>query len=215
MVKSASTIPHVTNFDDADVTDLERLRKTAPAVGSDRALKLTSLPFVIKAVALALQQHPMLNASIDEEKEEIVYKQYINLGVAVDTPRGLVVPVLRNADRLSILQIAEQVATLTPGPGRPSSASTRFAAARSPSATSAPSAAPTARRSSIIPRWRSCWWADRAGCRVSTRDKIEGRLMMPLSLSYDHRVVDGAAAGRFLNDVIDYLQSPGKLLFIQ
>ena len=110
MVKSASTIPHVTNFDDADVTDLEQLRKTIPPAYLGPAVKLTTMPFVIKAVALALRQHPVLNASIDEEKEEIVYKQYVNLGVAVDTPRGLVVPVMRNVDRMSILQIAEELA---------------------------------------------------------------------------------------------------------
>ena len=88
MVKSTSTIPHVTNFDDADVTDLEQLRKTIPTSGPGPAVKLTMLPFVVKAVTLALRQHPVLNASIDEATEEIIYKQYINVGIAVDTAQG-------------------------------------------------------------------------------------------------------------------------------
>ena len=112
MVKSASTIPHVTNFDDADVTELERMRKTIPPAYLGPTVKLTAMPFVMKAVALALRQHPVLNASLDEEKEEIVYKQYVNLGVAVDTPRGLVVPVMRNVDQMGILQIARELTLL-------------------------------------------------------------------------------------------------------
>ena len=170
MVKSASTIPHVTNFDDADVTDLERMRKTIPPAYLGPTVKLTAMPFVMKAVALALRQHPVLNASLDEEKEEIVYKQYVNLGVAVDTPRGLVVPVIRNVDRMGILRDRPRAdAAGGAGPLGRVRASTSFAAARSPSATSAPSAAPTARRSSTTPRWPSCCWAARAGCWASTR----------------------------------------------
>ena len=112
MVKSASTIPHVTNFDDADVTELERMRKTIPPAYLGPTVKLTAMPFAMKAVALALRQHPLLNASIDEEKQEIIYKQYVSVGVAVDTPRGLVVPVIRNVDQMGILQIAREMTLL-------------------------------------------------------------------------------------------------------
>ncbi len=112
MTKSASTIPHVTNFDDADVTELERLRKTIPAAYLGPTVKLTAMPFAMKAIAMALRQHPLLNASLDDEKGEIVYKQYVNLGVAVDTPRGLVVPVIRNADRLGIVDLARELTLL-------------------------------------------------------------------------------------------------------
>ena len=169
MTKSASTIPHVTNFDDADVTELERLRKTIPPAYLGPTVKLTAMPFALKAVALALRQHPLLNASLDEEKGEIVYKQYVSLGVAVDTPRGLVVPVIRNADRLGILDIARELTLLAARAARPSSPSMSFAAARSPSATLVPSAAFTAPRSSTIPRWPSCSWVGRAGCWESTK----------------------------------------------
>ena len=94
MAKSAAIIPHVTNFDDADITDLEHLRQDIPQGYIGVGIKLTVMPFVLKAVAMALQQHPTLNASIDDEKEEVIYKEYINIGIAVDTPRGLVVPAL-------------------------------------------------------------------------------------------------------------------------
>jgi pyruvate dehydrogenase E2 component (dihydrolipoamide acetyltransferase) len=110
MVRSVTTIPHLTNFDDADVTELERLRKASAPEYAKNNLKLTALSFVIKAVSLSLKQHPAINATIDPEKGEIVYKEYVNVGLAVDTPRGLVVPVLRDCDQMSIPQIAQAIA---------------------------------------------------------------------------------------------------------
>lgn len=215
MVKSASTIPHVTNFDDADVTDLERLRKTVPPAYLGPTIKLTMLPFVLKAVALSLRQHPVLNASLDEEKEEIIYKQYINLGVAVDTPRGLVVPVIRNVDQLGILQIARELTLLA---ARARSAEFGIEELRGGTFTVSNLGAVGGVYSTpiinhpevaILLLGRTRWML------VGHEGKIEPRLMLPLSLSYDHRVVDGAAAGRFLNEVIDYLRTPAKLLLIK
>ncbi len=212
MVKSASTIPHVTNFDDADITDLERMRKTIPPAYLGPTIKLTAMPFVIKAVALALRQHPVLNATLDEEKQEIVYKQYVNLGVAVDTPRGLIVPVLRNVDQMGILPIARELTLLA---GRARNADFKIEELRGGTFTVSNLGAVGGVYSTpiinhpevaILLLGRSRWML------AVHEGKIEGRLMMPLSLSYDHRVVDGAAAGRFLNDVIDSLQSPGRLL---
>ena len=112
MVRSATTIPHLTNFDDADITDLDRLRKESATAYAKSGIKLTSLAFVLKAVALALKQHPTLNASVDMESGEIIYKHYVNLGIAVDTDRGLIVPVLRGVDQLSIPQIAQGIQSL-------------------------------------------------------------------------------------------------------
>ncbi len=215
MARSASTIPHVTNFDDADVTDLDQLRKTVLTAGLGSAVKLTMLPFLIKAVCLALRQHPVLNAMIEEAKEEIVYKEYINVGVAVDTPRGLVVPVLRNADGLSILQISDSLQTLT---SRARAAEFSIDELRGGTFTiSNLGAVGGAYSTPIINHPEvAILLAGRSRWLPRVRDgKIESRLMMPLSLSYDHRVVDGAAAVRFLNDVIDYLQSPGKLLLVK
>jgi pyruvate dehydrogenase E2 component (dihydrolipoamide acetyltransferase) len=212
MVKSAGTIPHVTNFDDADVTDLERMRKTIPPAYLGPTVKLTALPFAMKAVALALRQHPLLNASLDEEQQAIVYKQYVNVGVAVDTPRGLIVPVIRNVDQMGILQIARELTLLA---ARARSAEFGVDELRGGTFTISNLGAVGGTYSTpiinhpevaILLLGRSRW-------RLSVFEgRIEGRLLMPLSISFDHRVVDGAAAGRFLNDVIDFLQSPGKLL---
>ncbi len=112
MARSASTIPHVTNFDDADITELDRIRKGGLADYIDPNIKLTMMPFVMKAVAQSLKLHPLLNASVDMDNEQIIYKQYVNIGVAVDTDRGLVVPVVRNVDRMSIPRIAQALSTL-------------------------------------------------------------------------------------------------------
>ena len=110
MVRSVATIPHLTNFDDADVTELERLRKDSAAEYAKTDVKLTALAFVVKAVSLSLRQHPGVNSSVDMEKGELIYKDYVNIGLAVDTPRGLVVPVLRGCDQQSIPQIAKEIA---------------------------------------------------------------------------------------------------------
>lgn len=215
MVQSVNTIPHVTNFDDADVTDLERMRKTIPPAYLGPMVKLTAMPFVMKAVALALRQHPTLNSTLDEQKQEIVHKQYVNIGVAVDTPRGLVVPVIRNVDQMGILQIARELTLLA---ARARSADFKVEELRGGTFTISNLGAVGGAYSTpiinhpevgILLLGRSRWLLS------VFEGKIEGRLKMPLSLSYDHRVVDGAVAGRFLNDVIDYLQSPGKLLLIK
>ena len=95
MHESWTTCPRVTNFDDADVTELERLRSSSKDDYAKKGIKLTSLPFVIKAVSSALKHHPAINASIDIENEQIIYKEYVNIGIAVDTERGLVVPSLQ------------------------------------------------------------------------------------------------------------------------
>ncbi len=212
MLRSWTSCPRVTNFDDADVTDLENLRKGIPPDFLGPGLKLTMMPFILRAVALALRHHPLLNASLDDENEQIVYKEYVNLGIAVDTPRGLVVPVLRNADRLSIPRLAEELARLATKArnveftvedlrGGTFSISNLGAVGGTYSTPiiNYPEVA-------ILLIGRSRWLP------VVREGAVVPRFMMPLSLSYDHRLVDGAAAARFLNEVIDWLQSPGKLL---
>jgi pyruvate dehydrogenase E2 component (dihydrolipoamide acetyltransferase) len=112
MIESYTTIPQLTNFDDADVTELEDMREQSKADYADRGIKLTAMAFVIKAIASSLKRHPVLNASVDMESNQIIYKEYVNIGIAVDTDRGLVVPVLRDADRKSISQIASELEEL-------------------------------------------------------------------------------------------------------
>ena len=212
MQKSSSTIPHVTNFDDADITELERIRKGGLVDYVDSSIKLTMMPFVMKAVAQALKLHPLLNTSVDMDNEQIIYKEYVNLGVAVDTDRGLVVPVIRDVDRMSIPRIAQALAgvaerarnnqfTLEELRGQTFTISNLGAVGGT---YSTPIINPPDVAILLTGRSRKL--------PVVIDDKLEIRLMMPLSLSYDHRVVDGATAARFLNEVINYLKVPGRLL---
>ena len=213
MQKSWESCPRVTNFDDADVTELERIRVSSKADYAARGIKLTSLPFVIKAVAMSLRNHPVVNASIDMENERVIYKDYVNLGIAVDTDRGLVVPSLRGADRLSIPEIARQLAaiaekvrnnefTIDDLRGSTFTISNLGAVGGTYSTPiiNVPEVA-------ILLVGRS-----RKLPVVLDNDQIAVRLVMPLSMSYDHRIVDGAVASRFMNDVIGYLEAPSRLL---
>jgi pyruvate dehydrogenase E2 component (dihydrolipoamide acetyltransferase) len=212
MVRSVTTIPHLTNFDDADVTELERLRKESATEYAKSNLKLTALAFVIKAVSLSLRQHPAVNASIDPEKGEIVYKEYVNVGLAVDTPRGLVVPVLRDCDQLSIPQIAQSIADTAE---KAKNAQYGIEDLRGGTFTISNLGAVGGAYSTPIINWPEVAILLLGRSRkmpVVHEDRIEPRLMMPLSLSYDHRLIDGAMAARFLTEVIGYLESPGRLL---
>jgi pyruvate dehydrogenase E2 component (dihydrolipoamide acetyltransferase) len=212
MVRSVSTIPHLTNFDDADVTELEHLRKASAQEYAKSNVKLTALGFVIKAVSLSLRQHPVVNASVDMEKGELVYKDYVNIGLAVDTPRGLVVPVLRNCDEMSIPQIAQAVADTAE---KAKNAQYGVEDLRGGTFTISNLGAIGGTYSTPIINWPevAILLVGRSRKMPIVRDdRIEPRLMMPLSLSYDHRVIDGATAARFLKEVIGYLESPGRLL---
>ena len=215
MTRSASTIPHVTNFDDADVTELERLRQGVPAGQLSQNIKLTMMPFVMKAVAMVLRRHSALNAVFDMQNEQIIHKEYVNLGIAVDTPRGLVVPNVRNADRLTILQLAQALASIAE---RARSSQFGIDDLRGGTFTISNLGAVGGSYSTPIINYpevailllgRARWLPV---VRGENHDRIETRLMMPLSLSYDHRLVDGGTAGRFLNEVIRNLETPGMLL---
>lgn len=212
MMQSYSTIPQLTNFDDVDVTELERIRKDSKDDYASQGIKLTSMPFLIKAIASSLRHHPILNASIDEEANEVVYKEYVNIGIAVDTEKGLLVPVLRDADRKNIPQIARDLASLAEsaragtftvddlrgGTFTISNLGAVGGTYSTPIINPPEVAILLAGRSRIMPQY--------------VEGQLEPRLMMPLSITYDHRIVDGAAAARFLNEVKGYLANPGRLL---
>jgi pyruvate dehydrogenase E2 component (dihydrolipoyllysine-residue acetyltransferase) len=212
MVASYTTIPQLTNFDDVDVTELEDMRNESKGDYEVRGIKLTTMSFLIKAAASALKRHPIVNASVDMDQQEITYKEYVNIGVAVDTERGLVVPVLRNVDRKSISQIAadlDRLATMARrgelsledmrgGTFTISNLGAVGGTYSTPIINPPEVAILLAGRSRILPQF-----VDRT---------IQPRLMLPLSITYDHRAVDGAAAARFLNDVKGYLSAPGRLL---
>ncbi len=213
MHRSWSTVPRVTNFDDADVTELEAFRQSSKDDYAARGIKLTTMPFLIKAVATALRNHPLLNATIDMENEQIIYKEYINIGIAIDTDRGLVVPTLKSADRMSIPDIAKALGDMSVrvrngdfgvndlrGGSFTISNLGAIGGTYSTPIVNVPEVAIL-----LVGRSR------KMPC-VMDDDSIVSRLMMPLSLSYDHRLVDGGAAARFLNDIIGYLEAPSRLL---
>ena len=112
MAGSWATIPHVTNFDEADTTELDAIRRESLQDYLGMNVKLTMMPFIMKAVAHALRGHAMVNASLDLASGEIIFKEYVNLGIAVDTERGLIVPVVRDADQLTIPQLALALSTV-------------------------------------------------------------------------------------------------------
>ena len=212
MVRSVSTIPHLTNFDDADVTELEHLRKASTQEYAKNNIKLTALAFVVKAVSLSLRDHPAVNGSVDMEKGEIVYKDYVNVGLAVDTPRGLVVPVLRDCDQMSIPQMAQAIAETAE---KAKNAQYVLEDLRGGTFTISNLGAIGGTYSTPIINWPEVAILLVGRSRKMPMvhdDRVEPRLMMPLSLSYDHRIIDGALAARFLKEVIGYLESPGRLL---
>jgi pyruvate dehydrogenase E2 component (dihydrolipoamide acetyltransferase) len=212
MHESWTACPRVTNFDDADVTELERLRTSSKEDYAKKGIKLTSLPFVIKAVASALKHHPMINASLDLAHEQIIYKEYVNIGIAVDTERGLVVPSLRGADEMSIPDVARALAQLS---DNVRDGNFTLADLQGSTFTISNLGAIGGTYSTPIintPEVAILLVGRSRKMPVVVDDQMAIRLMMPLSLAYDHRLVDGATAARFLNDVIDYLEAPSRLL---
>ena len=213
MHRSWTNVPRVTNFDDADVTDLEIFRQSSKDDYAARGVKLTTMPFLIKAVATSLRHHPSMNASIDTENEQIIYKDYVSIGIAVDTERGLVVPTLKNADRMSIPEIAQALSELSTrvrnndfgvndlrGGTFTISNLGAIGGTYSTPIVNVPEVAIL-----LVGRTRRM-------PIVMDDDSIKPRSMMPLSLAYDHRLVDGGTAARFLNDIIMYLEAPSRLL---
>ena len=209
---SYTTIPQLTNFDDADITELEKIRQESMADYAKRGIKLTTMPFLVKAIASALKLHPVINASIDEENNQIVYKEYVNLGVAVDTERGLLVPVIRNIDQMTISQIARELQTLAEK-ARAGKQSLEDLRGGTFTISNLGAIGGTYSTPIINPPEVAIVLAGRSRLMpMYVGEKLEPRLMMPLSITYDHRVVDGAAAARFLNEVKGYLSAPGRLL---
>lgn len=212
MYESWETVPRVTNFDDANVTDLEQIRQSSKADYAEKGIKLTSMPFLIKSVAMSLKEHPTINATIDMDAGQVIYKQYINVGIAVDTERGLVVPSLRNSDKLSIPDIARNLATMA---DKVRTGDFSVDELRGGTFTISNLGAIGGTYSTPIinvPEVAILLVGRSRKMPVVVNDEIKIRLMMPLSLSYDHRLVDGGTAARFLNEVISYLEAPSRLL---
>jgi pyruvate dehydrogenase E2 component (dihydrolipoamide acetyltransferase) len=212
MLKSAHAIAQVTHFDEVDVTELVLLREAFKGSAEKRGVKLTFLPLIIKALIPALKEFPYVNSSLDEGTGEIVLKKYYNLGVAADTEQGLLVPVIRDADRKDIFELSTEIERLA---GRAKSGELGLEEVHGSTFTITNLGSVGGLFATPIVNYPevAILGVHRITKRPVVKDgRIEVRDMMYLSLSFDHRVVDGAYAARFLNKVIDTIEDPKKLL---
>ena len=212
MVKSKYTAPHVTTTDEADVTELWKMREKEKKAAEKKGIKLTILPFIIKSVIAGLTQHPYLNATLEDDNEEIVLKKYYNIGVAADTPEGLMVPVVKNAKDKSIFQLAEELTQLTE---KARKRTIDLADLKGGTFTISNYGAVGGIYGTPIinhPEVAILGVGKTKDMPVVKDGKIEIRKILHLSLSFDHRVVDGAEAVRFLNTVIEHLEDPDLIL---
>ena len=190
-------IPHVTQFDEADITDLEALRGRLKDAAAERGIKLTPLAFIVRACVKALQAFPQFNASLDPAGANLILKKYCNIGFAADTPNGLMVPVVREADRKDVYEIARQLGELSEA-----ARAGKLAAAQMQGGcftiSSLGGIGGTAFTPIINAPEVAILGVSRSSMKPAYRDgTFVPRLMLPLSLSYDHRVIDGATAARF------------------
>lgn len=198
-------VPHVTQFDDADITDLEVFRKNLKAEAERRGIKISPVAFIIKAIAIALQENPVFNRSLLPGGESLVQKHYVNIGMAVDTERGLMVPVLRNVDNMGIWDIAAAVgdfaakaragklmpADMQGGCFTLSSLGAIGGNGFTPIVNAPEAGILGVSKSQMKPVWDG--------------DEFQPRLMLPMALSYDHRLINGGDAGKFLTQIVRLL----------
>jgi pyruvate dehydrogenase E2 component (dihydrolipoamide acetyltransferase) len=205
-------VPHVTHSDEADITDLESYRKTLDAAAKDKGYRVTLLAFLMKASIVALKEFPEVNASLGADKESLIFKSYYNIGVAVDTPDGLVVPVIRDVDRKGIMELSQELgavsqkmrdgkiapADIQGGTFSISSLGGIGGTGFTPIINAPEVAILGVVKADIKPRWDGT--------------VFQPRLMLPLCLSYDHRVIDGALAARFTRRLASILEDLRQLV---
>lgn len=210
MTNAWSTVPMVTHFDKADATAFEALRKRHKPDAEKIGAKLTPTAMLIKVVAAALRKFPDFNASIDTETNEIVYKKYVNVGVAVDTPNGLLVPVVKHADRKNILELASELGELAEK-ARDRKLGPADMQGGNFSVSNLGGIGGTGFTPIVAPPDVAILGVSRGGMEPVWDDEQEAfvpRLMMPLSVTYDHRLIDGAAAARFLRWICQVIEDP-------
>ena len=213
MTRSWLNVPRITQFDDADITDLEAFRNSMKAEAEKRGSKLTPLPFIVKAVAAALVAEPSFNVSMHQDGESIVHKKFVHIGIAVDTPNGLLVPVVRNADKKGLFELADEInvlakkardGKLTPAEMQGGCFTISSLGAMGGNGFTPMVSAPTevgilgVSRAQMKPVWNG--------------KEFIPRNMLPLSLSYDHRAVNGADAGRFMTYLVGVIGDLRRLL---
>jgi pyruvate dehydrogenase E2 component (dihydrolipoamide acetyltransferase) len=208
MSESTTKAAHVTHFDEADVSELAKIREELKVRTDKRNIKLTFLPFIVKAVVSALKLHPFLNATLNEENEEIVLKKYFNIGIAVDVPDGLIVPVIKLAEHKSLFELAEEIQQLAE---KAKSRTLDMADLKGGTFSITNVGMIGGEYATPIINYPEV--AILATLKISDRvraDKGEVKIkkILPLCLSFDHRVVDGAEVARFMNDLINLLENP-------
>lgn len=197
MQRSWLNVPHVTQFDDADITDMEDFRKAQKAAGEKKGVKMTPLPFLLKACATALAELPQFNVSLDMERKEVVRKKYIHIGIAVDTPHGLMVPVIRDVDKKGLWELAAESAELAQK-ARDKQLKPAEMQGACFTITSLGGIGGTAFTPIVNTPEVAILGVSKAAMKPVWDGKaFQPRLMLPLSLSYDHRAVNGADAARF------------------
>lgn len=212
MHRSWLNVPHVTQWDDADITELEDFRASLKSEAEKRGTRLTPVPFLLKACAIALRDNPKFNASLSADGEQLVYKQYFHIGMAVDTPAGLLVPVIRDVDQKSLWELADEVLDMAArardrklkpqemqgGCFSISSLGSIGGRGFTPIVNAPEVGILGVSRASVQPVWDG--------------EAFQPRTQLPLALSYDHRVVNGADAGRFLTQLVGLLGDIRRLL---
>ncbi|GAB5603286.1 2-oxo acid dehydrogenase subunit E2 [Thermus sp. FJN-A] len=210
MGQAWAQVPMVTHFDEADITELEALRKRYAKRAEERGYRLTLTAFLLKALALTLRAFPKFNASIDPEKAEVIYKDYVHIGVAVDTPHGLLVPVIRDVDRKGVLRLARELQEVSEkarerklapedmqgGTFSLSNLGGIGGTGFTPIVNWPEVAILGVSRSQVKPVWDA------------EKEAFAPRLVMPFGLTYDHRLIDGAEAARFCRHLAALLEDP-------
>ncbi|HZL13525.1 MAG TPA: 2-oxo acid dehydrogenase subunit E2, partial [Verrucomicrobiae bacterium] len=210
MSESWNSVVRVTQFDEIDFSRLNELRKKFSADYEKQNVKLTFTPFILKAVAQTLKQHPIFNSSLDQVANEIILKEYVHLGIAVDTEQGLMVPVIRDVDKKSLLDLSKELEQLA---AKARDRKISLEEMRGGTFTiSNQGAIGGAHFTPIINLPEvAILGLGRGAMKPVVRDgKIEARLMTPMALSYDHRVVDGGAAARFTVDLVKAFENFGE-----
>ena len=211
MSKSWLNVPHVTQFDDADITDLEAFRGSLKAEAERRGSKLSPVPFIIKALAVALNANPKLKSSLAEQGDVLVYKDYCHIGMAVDTPNGLVVPVIRDADKKSVWALSDEIRELAAR-----AKDKKLKPDEMQGAVFTVSSLGNIGGRGFTPIVNTPEVGILGVSKASTQPVWDGsafqpRIMLPVSLSYDHRVVNGGDAGRFLSYLMTLLSDIRQL----
>jgi pyruvate dehydrogenase E2 component (dihydrolipoamide acetyltransferase) len=210
MWESWNAIPHVTQFDNADFTRLNELRKKYTPAYEKKGAKLTLTPLVLKALVGTLKKHPIFNSSLDEIAQAIVFKEYFHIGIAVDTEQGLIVPVIRDADKKSVFELSKELELLAQ-----KARDRKVTAEEMKGGTftvSNQGAIGSAHFTPIINKPEvAILGLGRGAMKPVARDgKVEVRMLTPLGLSYDHRVIDGGAAARFMVDLVKAMEDFGE-----